>query len=98
MPLQRLMADQAPPPGGAYVPGVRAGDLVFTSGQVARDQSGAIVGKGDVEAQTAQTLDNLQAILAAAGCTLADVVRTTTFVSDIRPREQISAVRSRYFG
>src|SRR5258707_960735 len=98
MALQRIMSSQAPPPGGAYVHAVRAGDLVFASGQVARDHSGAIVGNGDVEAQTTQTMDNVQAVLAEAGCTLADLVRTTTFVADIRAREQISGVRARYFG
>jgi reactive intermediate/imine deaminase len=96
--LQRLESSRLPPPIGAYVHGVRAGNLVFTSGQVARDQSGAVVGNGDVEAQTAQTMESIQAVLAEAGCTLADVLRTTTFVADIRPRDQISAVRRRYFG
>src|SRR5438067_2196943 len=98
MALQRIMSSQAAPPGGPYVHAVRAGNLVFTSGQVARDQGGAIVGDGAVEAQTARTMENVRAVLAEAGCTLADVLRTTSFVADIRPRDQISSVRARYFG
>ena len=65
----------APPPKGAYSPAVRAGDFVFVSGQVPRDpHTGALVGEGDVAAQTRQTLANLGLALAAAGATLADVV------------------------
>ncbi len=64
-----------PPPKGAYSPAVRAGDFVFVSGQVPRDpRTGALVGEGDVAAQTRQTLANLERVLAAAGARLADVV------------------------
>jgi reactive intermediate/imine deaminase len=77
----RLGAD-VPPPKGAYSPGVRAGDLLFVSGQVPRDpRTGALVGGDDVQAQTRQTLDNLAAVLAAAGATLADVVSVTVHLA-----------------
>ena len=98
MELQRLSPTGVAPPAGAYVHGVRAGGLVFVAGQVARDREGRIVGRGDIEAQAAQALDNVQAVLAEAGCTLADVVKVTVFLTDIRDRERISAVRRRYFG
>ncbi|HZU05983.1 MAG TPA: RidA family protein [Chloroflexota bacterium] len=98
MALQRLNPAGLAPPVGAYVHGVRGGGLVFVAGQVARDREGRIVGVGDIEAQTAQALENVQAVLAEAGCTLADVVKLTVYLTDMRHRERVSAVRRRYFG
>ena len=72
-----------PPPKGAYSPAVRAGDFVYVSGQVPRDpRTGALVGEGDVAAQTRQTLANLSAVLAAAGCALTDVVSVAVHLAD----------------
>ena len=61
---------------------VVAGKLVFVSGLLARNQAGEIVGKGDMGAQIRQVGENLKAALAAAGATLADLVRTQTFTTD----------------
>ncbi|HEU4629625.1 MAG TPA: Rid family hydrolase [Gemmatimonadaceae bacterium] len=72
-----------PPPAGAYSPGVRAGNLLFVSGQVPRDpRSGALVGDGDVAEQSRQVLRNLEAVLRAGGATLADVVAVTVYLAD----------------
>ncbi len=98
MEPQRLTPAGVAPPAGAYVHAVRAGDFLFVAGQVARGPNGQIVGEGDVEAQTAQVLDNIQAVLATAGCTLRDVVKVTCYLTDIRHRERVGAVRRRYFG
>ena len=62
---------------------VVAGKLVFVSGLLARNQAGEIVGKGNMGAQIRQVGENLKAALAAAGATLADLVRTQTFTTDI---------------
>jgi 2-iminobutanoate/2-iminopropanoate deaminase len=71
-----------PPPAGAYSPGVRAGDLLFVSGQVPKDpRTGAIVGQ-DVAEQTRQVLRNVRGVLEAAGATLADVVSVTVYLED----------------
>ena len=71
------------PPVGAYSPALRAGNLVFISGQVPRDlDSGALVGS-DVAEQTRQVLRNVERTLAAAGAGLADVVSVTVYLSDI---------------
>src|SRR5262245_13771164 len=59
------------------------GKLVFVSGLLARNRAGEIVGKGDMGAQIRQVGENLKAALAAAGATLADLVRTQTFTTDI---------------
>lgn len=71
-----------PPPKGAYSPGVRAGELLFVSGQVPRDpRTGEFTG-GDVVAQTRRTLDNLRLVLERGGATLDDVVSVTVYLAD----------------
>jgi 2-iminobutanoate/2-iminopropanoate deaminase len=73
----------APAAIGPYSQGVRAAGLVFVSGQIPLDPTtGQMVG-GDVTAQTARVIENLKAILAAADCTFADVVRTTIYLVDL---------------
>lgn len=80
----------------AYSYGVRAGRVLWISGQVALDAEGAIVGVGDVEAQAAQAFDNLRAVVEAAGGTLDDVVATTTYMVDRAHSQTINEVRQRY--
>jgi 2-iminobutanoate/2-iminopropanoate deaminase len=76
------LGPDVPPPAGAYSPGVRAGNLLFVSGQVPRDlRTGAVVGD-NVAAQTRQVLGNLEAVLRAGGATLADVVAVTVYLAD----------------
>jgi reactive intermediate/imine deaminase len=98
MAMQRLTPADMAPPGGAYVHGVVAGGLVFVAGQVARTSEGHTVGVDDIEAQAAQALDNVRSVLAAAGCTLADVAKMTVYLTDIRHIQRVGAVRRRYFG
>ena len=72
-----------PPPKGAYSPAVRAGDLVFVSGQVPRDvRTGELLGR-DVREQARSTLQNLRGALQAAGATLDDVVAVTVYLASI---------------
>ena len=76
------LGDGFPPPGGAYSPGVRAGDLLFVSGQVPRDpRTGENTG-GDIVAQSRRALDNLRLVVEAAGATLGDVVSVTVYLAD----------------
>lgn len=71
-----------PPPVGAYSPGVRAGNLLFVSGQVPRDPAtGALVGE-TIETQTEAVLANLERVLIAGGATLTDVVSVTVYLAD----------------
>src|SRR5262249_23685201 len=74
------------------------GKLVFVSGLLARDRAGEIVGKGDMGAQIRQVGENLKAALAAAGASLADLVRTQTFTTDIDEFFKHVEVRMEYFG
>ena len=88
------------PTGPSYAQVVIASGkkLVFIAGQLARDEQGNIVGKGDWEAQIRQTCKNIGLALAAAGATFADVVESITFVTDIREYMKHSAVRGEFFG
>ena len=74
------------------------GRLIFVSGLLARDQQGSIVGAGDMGMQIRQVGENLGAALAAAGATLADLVRTQTFTTDIDEFFRHVDVRMQYFG
>lgn len=71
---------------------------IYIAGQLARDKNGNCVGKGDMRAQIAQVGENIKAALEAAGATLSDVVKTTTYVTDMEEYFKHQGVRMRYFG
>jgi len=81
-----------------YTDAVRIGDLVFVSGCVPVDSRGHLVGEDDVVAQARQTLENMGAVLAAAGSSFADVAKVTIFLVDIEDRPLINPVRQEFFG
>jgi 2-iminobutanoate/2-iminopropanoate deaminase len=72
--------------------------LIFIAGQLARDRHGNVVGPGDMRAQLRQVGENLKAALAAAGASLQDLVKTTTYVTDIDEFFRHVDVRMEYFG
>jgi 2-iminobutanoate/2-iminopropanoate deaminase len=75
-----------------------AGSLVFCSGQIALDPTtGEMVGAGDVRTQTERVLDNLGAVLAAAGASFASVVKTTIFLADLQDFGNVNEIYARYF-
>lgn len=90
MTRRAVSTSSAPPAAGPYSQAIVAGDLVFCAGQIGRDGAGTM--PEGVEAQTAQVLRNLQAVLDAAGCTFADVVKTTCFLADINDFAAFNAV------
>lgn len=71
---------------------VDKGKMVFTSGIVANDEAGNIIGKGDIAAQTRQVFENIKKILAASGADFKDVVKLTYFVVNYKP-EQVTLIR-----
>jgi enamine deaminase RidA (YjgF/YER057c/UK114 family) len=81
-----------------YARAVRVGDAVYVSGTTATDASGAVVGAGDAYRQTRQALANVAAALAALGASLADVVRTRIYVTDIAQWERIGRAHGEVFG
>ena len=85
-------------PMAPYVPGTKRGSLVFTSGQVALDSEGKLVGNGDVRAQTRQVLQNLKAVLEEGGATLEDVMKTTVFLANIADFSAMNEVYAEFFG
>ena len=72
--------------------------MIFVAGQLARARDGSTVGKGDMRAQIRQVGENIKAALAAAGATLADVVKTNTYVTDLDEFFRHVDVRMEYFG
>jgi 2-iminobutanoate/2-iminopropanoate deaminase len=87
----------APAPVAAYSQAIASGDLLFCSGQIAIDpQTGQMV-EGGIEAETERVLENLKAVLAAAGATLADVVKTTVYLADFSEFQAMNAVYVRAF-
>lgn len=82
----------------SHVVAATGGTHIFISGQLARDAAGNIVGRGDMRAQIEQVGKNLQACLEAAGARLTDLVKTTTYVTDIDEFFKHADMRMRYFG
>jgi enamine deaminase RidA (YjgF/YER057c/UK114 family) len=75
---------------------MRAGGLIFVSGQVAFDANGSVVGAGDMGTQARQAFRNLGAVLEAAGASFADVVKLTYFVRDVQAVGAIRAIRDEF--
>lgn len=81
---------------GPYVQGVEVTDakLVYTSGVLARDATGRIIGQGDIRAQTRQCFENIRHIIEAAGGSLADLVKVTVFMPDLAGYDAMNEVRN----
>jgi 2-iminobutanoate/2-iminopropanoate deaminase len=98
MPKQAVSSPDAPAAIGPYSPAVRAGQLLFVSGQIAIDPAtGALAGAGDVKAETDRVMRNLGALLAAGGLDFSAVVRTTVFPADMNDFAAMNEVYGRYF-
>lgn len=95
--MQKIHTDNAPAAIGPYCQAVKAGGLLFTSGQVPIDpESGAVVA-GSVEAQTERVCKNLAAVLAEAGTSFERTVKTTCFLADMADFSAFNTVYAKYF-
>jgi 2-iminobutanoate/2-iminopropanoate deaminase len=93
---QAVSAPNAAKPIGPYSPAIRAGNLLFLSGQVGFDPSSGALVDGDISAQTDQVMRNIGALLKAAGTDFAHVVRTTVFLADMAEFAKMNEVYARY--
>jgi 2-iminobutanoate/2-iminopropanoate deaminase len=91
-----ISSEAAPPAIGPYSQAILAGGFIFTSGQLPLDREGKLI-EGDILAQARQCLENLKAILEAAGAGLEDLVKVTVYVTDLRDFAAINEVYARYF-
>jgi 2-iminobutanoate/2-iminopropanoate deaminase len=89
----KIATNAAPPATGTYSQAIRTGDLVFVTGQTGRDPNTGKLEEG-LEAQTQRTLSNIDAILNAAGCSPADIVKVTLMLSDIKDFKAVDAIYS----
>lgn len=95
---KHIKTDQAPKAIGPYAQAVQCGSLLFVSGQIALDpQSGALIA-GDIRAQTRRVMENLQAVIEAAGLSLADTVKCTCFLQNLEHVGDFNAVYGEFFG
>lgn len=91
-----INAENVPAAVGPYCHAVEAGDFVFTSGQIGLDPNTQELAEG-IEAQTKQVLENLKAVLKAAGLTLSDVIKTTVFLDDVSDFGVVNEIYETYF-
>jgi 2-iminobutanoate/2-iminopropanoate deaminase len=83
MKKEAIVTGDAPRAIGPYSQAVRANGMVFVSGQIPLDPASGELVPGGIEAQAERVIDNLRAVLAAAGCGLGDIARTTIFLTDL---------------
>ncbi len=96
--LKTVATDGAPKAIGPYSQAVIAGGFLYTAGQIPLDPSTMKLVEGDIGVQTGRVFDNLEAILAAAGCSKTDVVKTTVFLADMTDFAAMNAVYAARFG
>jgi 2-iminobutanoate/2-iminopropanoate deaminase len=99
MPAERraVTASTAAPAIGPYSPALRVGNLLFLSGQIPLDPASGRLVTGDIRAQTTRVLDNIGALLKAAGIDFAQVARTTIFLTDIGDFAAVNEIYATYF-
>ncbi len=96
--IERITASRAPNPQGPYSHAVKAGGFIYVSGQAALYPAAGAPQVGTVAEETRLTIQNIKTILEAAGASLADVVKCSVFLADIRDFKAMNAVYSEYFG
>lgn len=96
--MKAIATTQAPAAIGPYSQAVKAGNLVFLSGQIPLDPATGAIVAGGIDKQTERVMHNLEAVLRAAGCRFTDVVRTTIFLTDLANFAAVNEVYGKFFG
>ncbi len=94
---EAVSSPDAPKAIGPYSQAIRAGQLLFLSGQIALDPTTGQIVDGDVAAQTRRVMENLGGVLSAAGLSFADVVRTTIYLADMNDFAAVNEAYGGYF-
>lgn len=92
-----VYTEKAPKPVGPYSQAIKVGNLIFGSGQIPIDPATGNVVKGDITTQTRRVIENIKAVLEAAGCNLRDVVSVNVFLKDLNDYDRFNQVYSEYF-
>jgi 2-iminobutanoate/2-iminopropanoate deaminase len=96
--LRSVAVAGAPKAAGPYAQGVVADGVLYTAGQIARDPATGNLVAGDIVVQTNRVLDNLEAVLKGAGCSLQDVVKVSVFMTDLGDFTKMNEVFAARFG
>jgi 2-iminobutanoate/2-iminopropanoate deaminase len=96
--IERICPPGTPTPRGPYAPAVRAGDFLFVSGQGPVDPATNQFSHGDIRHETRVTLENIRRILEGCGASLADVVKCSVFLADVRDFALMNEVYAEFFG
>jgi aminoacrylate peracid reductase len=97
MPKECITPAGLAAPIAPYSWATRSGQLIFLAGNAALGPDGKLVGEGDIRRQTEVTLENLKAVVEAAGATMADIVKTTVYLNDVANYAGMNEVYRRYF-
>ncbi len=95
--MEAISTKDAPAAIGPYSQGIKAGDMLFLSGQVPIDPKTGELVQGDIATQTERVMDNLAAVLAAGGATFANVVKTTIYLVDLGDFQAVNATYAKRF-
>jgi len=93
-----INSDQAPKAIGPYSQAIRAGNVIYTSGQIALDPATGALVEGDFAAQAHRVFENLKAVLAAGGATFSNVAKATVYLTDLANFATLNEIYASYFG
>ena len=96
--MDSIQTDRAPQAIGPYSQAIKANGFIFASGQIPLDPATMRIVEGGIEEQTGRVLDNLKAVLEAAGTSLDRVVKTTVYLADMGEFAAMNEIYARYFG
>ncbi len=92
-----IRTDNAPAPIGPYSQAIQYGDMLFVSGQIAIEPATGELVQGDIQLETRQVMENIEAILAAAGMNFSNVIKSTIFLMDMGQFAMVNEVYGYYF-